>query len=106
MRHRLPTALLMVRPRHFGYNPENADNTFGQPDQLIDVREAGPEFEDVVALLEGLGLKLLVLEDESCSPDAISTRTRCRTLVRSPFSARVPRASSGPVLTRSGARCS
>lgn len=65
------TGLLLVRPRHFGYNPENADNTFAQPRAGAAAGRALAEFEALVARLRSLGLSLLVLEDDSASPDAI-----------------------------------
>ncbi len=66
------TALMMVRPAHFGYNPENADNTFSQSQAPADVLAlAQREFDGVVSTLQQLGLKLVVLDDLSQSPDAV-----------------------------------
>lgn len=67
----LVSRLLLVRPRHFGYNPENADNTFCQPGRSLDAGLALAEFEGVVTALNALGLPLLVLDDQSQSPDAV-----------------------------------
>ena len=71
----IATGLLLVRPRHFGYNPENADNTFARPraQSLAGavVGRALAEFDALVARLQALGLSLLVLDDDSASPDAI-----------------------------------
>lgn len=62
------SALLLVRPARFGYNPENADNVFGRPGEAQGARQ---EFEAVLAGLRALGMRLLVLDDTSASPDAI-----------------------------------
>ena len=71
MSKQLSTSLLLVRPHHFSYNFENADNTFSQPDEVLDPEEALQEFDAVVTVLQELGLRLVILEDESLSPDAV-----------------------------------
>ncbi|PKL76467.1 MAG: amidinotransferase [Candidatus Melainabacteria bacterium HGW-Melainabacteria-1] len=68
------TSLLMVRPAGFGYNAENADNTFSQTDQRDPQtlqNLALDEFEALINGLDALGLDLLILEDLSDSPDAV-----------------------------------
>ncbi|MBT9545646.1 MAG: amidinotransferase [Candidatus Sericytochromatia bacterium] len=65
------SALLLVRPRHFGYNPENADNTFAMPGDDAVLEQALAEFDAVVEGLKALGLAITVLRDSSRSPDAI-----------------------------------
>lgn len=69
----IPSALMMVRPAHFGYNPENVDNTFSQNQQIpSDVLAlAQREFDAVAVTLEQLGLRLVLLDDTSHSPDAV-----------------------------------
>lgn len=65
------SALLLVRPRHFGYNPENADNTFARPGEEAVLQQALDEFDAVAEGLKALGLEVCVLRDRSESPDAI-----------------------------------
>jgi len=67
------SSLLMLRPAHFGYNWENTDNTFGQPepDGMCAQQQALAEFDEVVNHLEALGLSVYLLADHSASPDAI-----------------------------------
>lgn len=67
---KLASTLLMLRPRHFGYNPENADNTFARPAREV-ASAALAEFDAVVARLRTAGVRLLVLADASSSPDAV-----------------------------------
>lgn len=67
----LASALLMVRPARFGYNSQITDNSFSRADRPYDPAAAVAEFEGVVTALTGLGLKLLVLDDRSASPDAV-----------------------------------
>ncbi|MHA7130135.1 citrulline utilization hydrolase CtlX [Algoriphagus namhaensis] len=59
--------ILMVRPAHFGFNPETAENNFYQlkdarPQQEIEAK-AREEFDDFVALLRDQGVMVKVVED-------------------------------------------
>ena len=72
--------VLMVRPAHFGSNPETApSNAFQHPDALSDLpdrmiqRTAVEEFERVVAALTGAGVRVCVVDDTSqpVKPDAV-----------------------------------
>lgn len=81
------SALLLVRPSRFGYNPENADNTFAHrspspaPAGALQLAEpprdrhlldlALAEFDNLVVGLKDMGLEICVLRDSSSSPDAI-----------------------------------
>lgn len=65
------SALLMVRPQLFGYNPENADNTFALPGEDSVHQAALAEFDTVADGLKALGLQVCILRDSSGSPDAI-----------------------------------
>lgn len=69
--HQLTSDVLMVRPSVFGFNPENADNTFAQPLSGDHLAGALLEFEGVVTALRAAGLTVCVLDDRSGSPDAI-----------------------------------
>lgn len=65
-------ALLLVRPQHFAYNPENSDNTFGQALAPADLaQQVEQEWLRVVSGLVSLGLTLHLLDDLSSSPDAV-----------------------------------
>ncbi|MGE3727022.1 MAG: arginine deiminase-related protein [Candidatus Sericytochromatia bacterium] len=65
------SALLMVRPQLFGYNPENADNTFARQGDHGAHQAALAEFDALAEGLRALGLQVCVLRDSSGSPDAI-----------------------------------
>jgi len=74
----LTDTILMVRPANFGYNPETADNNVFQiNDTSLNRAEiqqkAVQEFDDFVAILRGVGIKILVIEDttEPLKTDAI-----------------------------------
>lgn len=69
--------LILLRPAAFGFNPENRDNHFAQ--QLAgDFQErALKEFERVLLQLRELGLDVLVLDDQSHSPDAVFLNNWC-----------------------------
>lgn len=69
--------LVMVRPAAFGYNPENADNTFAQGLSGNFQAMALQEFERLLFQLQQMGLKVLVLEDSSQSPDAVFPNNWC-----------------------------
>ncbi len=72
--------LMMIRPRHFGYNSETAtSNAFqtepektGESPQIIR-EKALVEFDDFVTLLESNGIKVTVIEDKNdpITPDAV-----------------------------------
>lgn len=67
----------MVRPANFGFNPETAENNFYQQHDGRDSEEINEivrkEFDDFVDLLQGNGVKVLVMEDtiEPKKADAI-----------------------------------
>lgn len=70
--------LLMVRPAHFGYNPETAaNNAFQVDDKSLSAQEiqdkALAEFDLFVETLRAKGIKVIVVEDltELHTPDAI-----------------------------------
>lgn len=72
--------VLMIRPAHFGSNPETApSNAFQHPDALSDLperivhRAALDEFTRVVAALTDAGVRVCVVDDlpEPVRPDAI-----------------------------------
>lgn len=72
-----PEALLMVRPKHFGFNPQTADtNTFQHAttseSSLIQTR-ALQEFDKMVDVLRSNDIEILVVEDSTnpVKPDAI-----------------------------------
>lgn len=60
-----PEAVIMVRPRHFGYNPETADSNAFQKNVSIDDASdlAREEFNQMVALLRENGVEVLVFKD-------------------------------------------
>lgn len=60
-----PEAVIMVRPRHFGFNPETADsNAFQKNVNIDDASElAREEFNQMVALLRENGVEVLVFND-------------------------------------------
>ncbi|MDN3205895.1 citrulline utilization hydrolase CtlX [Algoriphagus sediminis] len=69
--------ILMVRPAHFGFNPETAENNFYQktdqrPQQEIE-EIAREEFDAYVALLRDQGVNVVVVEDtaEPVKTDAV-----------------------------------
>ncbi|MFC3878677.1 citrulline utilization hydrolase CtlX [Algoriphagus namhaensis] len=69
--------ILMVRPAHFGFNPETAENNFYQkndtrPQQEIE-EQARVEFDGFVALLRDQGVNVIVVEDtaEPVKTDAV-----------------------------------
>ncbi len=59
--------VLMVRPAHFGFNPETADNNFYQKTDDREADEirslARAEFDGFVALLRGQGIHVITVED-------------------------------------------
>ncbi|WP_255502049.1 citrulline utilization hydrolase CtlX [Algoriphagus sp. AK58] len=61
------SVILMVRPVHFGFNPETAGNNFYQKQDSRSVEEiqrlALAEFDGFVALLRDQGVEVLVVED-------------------------------------------
>ena len=68
----------MIRPKHFGFNPETADNnTFQQADPSADrsviSQKAREEFDLLVSVLMGAGVHVDVIEDsdEPPKPDAV-----------------------------------
>ncbi len=61
--------LLMIRPRHFGFNEETAqNNTFQINDKTLSEQQisalALKEFDDFVAVLQHAGLRITVVEDK------------------------------------------
>lgn len=65
--------VLMVRPCHFGSNPETAGSNAFQVEQAASNERALAEFDAVVAGLERAGVRVLVFEDtaEPVKPDAV-----------------------------------
>lgn len=61
------SVILMVRPVHFGFNPETAGNNFYQKQDSRPVEEiqrlALAEFDGFVAILRDQGVEVLVVED-------------------------------------------
>lgn len=60
--------ILMVRPRHFGYNPETADNnSFQTKDTRLSTREISErairEFDAFVEKLRSAGIRIIVVQD-------------------------------------------
>lgn len=71
-----PNAIFMVRPKHFGYNPETATSNAFQHVEVMNVNEvslkAQLEFDLFVEKLIGAGIKTYVFdEDNPLTPDAI-----------------------------------
>jgi hypothetical protein len=67
-------ALLMIRPRHFGYNAQTAiTNRFQTPATLDVAERAVREFDAFVAALRGEGVTVCVVEDtdQPRKPDAV-----------------------------------
>lgn len=78
MDSQLPSAVMMIRPRHFGFNPLTASsNAFQQFDQASapeDVSAAAmKEFDDFVKILEENDVETVVFEDrdEPATPDSV-----------------------------------
>src|ERR1041384_2270544 len=69
------SAVLMVRPRHFGYNAQTAvTNRFQSPGGASDVpQRALREFDAFAAALSGEGVSVCVAEDSDSprKPDAV-----------------------------------
>lgn len=70
--------IMMIRPKHFGFNPETAENNTFQSNEgdesKQEVKElAKQEFDRFVSLLEGHGLNIVVMEDKDKpqKPDAV-----------------------------------
>jgi hypothetical protein len=70
--------IFMLRPKHFGYNDQTAENnTFQEDDGTLSASEiserALAEFDGLVALLRNNGIKVDVIEDSDApvKPDAI-----------------------------------
>ena len=76
-RQQCADAVLMVRPRAFGYNPETAlTNTFQQPDATADTgagSAARDEFERLLRALASEGVSVCAVEDSAApaKPDAV-----------------------------------
>lgn len=71
-------SILMVRPRHFGYNSETASNNTFQTldiDANLDAisEKAIEEFDNAVDILRSKNIQVIVIEDtaEPVKPDAI-----------------------------------
>ncbi len=69
------SAVLMVRPAQFGYNPETAQsNLFQRPGESVDAESAGrAEFDGLAAALDGEGVPLCIVDDtpDPPKPDAL-----------------------------------
>jgi hypothetical protein len=72
-----PSAVLMVRPKSFGFNPQTADTNAFQ-NKVVDAYEligekALAEFDKMVDLLRSNGIEVLVIDDtaQPAKPDAI-----------------------------------
>ena len=72
-----PSTILMVRPQHFGYNPETAaTNTF---QQALDIKDASvselaiAEYDKAVAQIRAHGIEVLSYEEDQIeiTPDAV-----------------------------------
>ena len=73
-----PGTVMMVRPSHFGYNPETAaSNSFQKADDKEDLsqirRKANQEFDGLVAILKSSGVEVIVYapNDGLETPDAV-----------------------------------
>jgi hypothetical protein len=68
-------AVLMVRPAHFGFNPDTAaTNAFQRPDTTGGAAAAGrAEFDGLAAALKGEGVRLCIVDDtpDPLKPDAL-----------------------------------
>ncbi len=94
-RQQCADALFMVRPKHFGFNPETAaTNTFQKPDAggVDPAPRAVEEFDALVRALRAEGLEVYVGEDsaEPVKPDAVFPNNwvsfhACGTLVLYPL---------------------
>lgn len=70
--NQLADTFLMIRPVNFGSNPETAaSNPFQSTTTDVIQKLALKEFENYVAQLEGVGIRVLIPEYESDGPDAI-----------------------------------
>lgn len=71
--HVLAGAVLMVRPRHLAANPETAaSNVFQASTTDADARVRGEREQDALAgALQAAGVRVIVLEPSSLSPDAV-----------------------------------
>lgn len=70
----VPVSLLMIRPRHFGYNAETAgSNAFQQSTPVTDIaKKAQVEFDEMVNALHNAGVAIRVFDDpEDPCPDAV-----------------------------------
>lgn len=69
------TAVLMVRPARFGFNPQTADSNRFQQDRAdeADAARALAEFEALATALRAAGVRVCVAEDtpEPAKPDAV-----------------------------------
>lgn len=71
----IPSAVLMVRPRNFGYNPETAASNAFQ--QVVEIRDAAAlataEFDRMVEQLRSCGIEVWVFDDRAdvICPDAV-----------------------------------
>jgi hypothetical protein len=73
--HSLASAVLMVRPVDFTYNPETAkDNEFMQQAGKDTTKRALEEFDQSVKVLQGLGVQVVVY-DKSKYPEYESVKT-------------------------------
>lgn len=71
----IPKAVLMIRPKHFGYNPETATSNAFQRNKSMNnaAAMALAEFDNMVATLNKSGIETLVFEDrdQPICPDAV-----------------------------------
>ncbi|MBD3636725.1 MAG: amidinotransferase [Crocinitomicaceae bacterium] len=70
----IPNLIMMVRPKHFGFNPETAQsNSFQQKIDVKDVvSKAQGEFDEMVNVLRSKHIEVKVFEDqEIVVPDAV-----------------------------------
>ncbi|PHN05834.1 citrulline utilization hydrolase CtlX [Flavilitoribacter nigricans] len=66
--NQITDTILMVRPRHFGYNPETANNnSFQSNDTTLSTAEISKkalgEFDNFVAKLRSAGIRIVVVQD-------------------------------------------
>ena len=78
MNRQLPSAIVMVRPARFGFNPETADtNAFQREDNALErneiERRARAEFDIMARRLREAGVDTIIIEDteEPRTPDAV-----------------------------------
>jgi len=78
MSKQITDTVFMIRPKHFGYNPETAENNSFQSKEGADETEkikerAISEFDAMVMLMETHGIEVIVFEDTDTpsKPDAV-----------------------------------